>query len=437
MNDLFITDRRTTTVRKHDIAMLFSDASFTEKQAMLQSLEPQLAPGLAPIFARFLENEHRLDPLPTVDLLRLFDTCSDPAASVDTLFSTLHQLSPGNGRIGSRQVNMLADHLRKRVVDFMRSHDFPFEQLVAHDHVFGSGGDFFKTIHASTIASIVVAPLLKVCKTGTTNVTSFHGSAQAMTQMGYQTGDLSIKRINMELLEYGFAFIPLAALGFPYSPGLKAARERLWWEAKRLFSEKYATVSWQEAIRSTPIPLDIFKIVSPNAQVLYPRHHTTGVCAPAMIPYVLSLYFHLQSQGMIVYNYDSVDEVVNASSDPTPNAANNLLIQVEAETVSFAECSPEDLGFARAQLADIREEEDLTTTNNDFWNVISGRDRGPKRDFVVVNAAVLLVAAGRIPATDSGLIGQLRAGIGIIEELIDSHRSEENFQRLLAAYTAM
>jgi anthranilate phosphoribosyltransferase len=153
-----------------------------------------------------------------------------------------------------------------------------------------------------------------------------------------------------------------------------------------------------------------------------------------MLPYVLSIYLHLQSQGMIVYNYDSIDEVANASSDPTPYAPNNLLLHVSAEEIALAECSPEDLGFARAELSEIREEEDLDVVNDDFWNIISGRERGPKRDFIAANTAVLLVAAGQVPAESGDLIAQLRVGIKMVEDLIDSGRSEENFRHLLATH---
>jgi anthranilate phosphoribosyltransferase len=427
-------DERTKIVRKHDLALLFSDEPFETKQKILQSLAPTLGPGLVSIFAQFLENERQLDPLPMDELFSLFDACSDAERDPDDLLAILYALAPGNGRIGYRHVNLLADHLRERIARFMQEHRHPIDQLVAHDHVFGSGGDFCKTIHASTIAAIVVAPLVRVCKTGTTNVTSFHGSAQAMTQIGYESHALSIERINNELLEYGFAFVPLSSMGFPYSASLKTAREWLWRRAKALFDEqgyKVGAHDWQEAVRTVKIPLDIFKIVSPNAQVLHPINHTTGVCAPGMIPYVMSLYFHLGSRGIIVHNYDTVDEVVNASSNLDADAPNNLLIQVEEDEVVIAECGPEDLDFKRADLSEIGEEEDLGTTNDDFWRIISGQERGPKRDFIVANAAVLLVAAGLVPASIGDFIDQLRQGCREIERLIDSGKTEENFRKLL------
>ncbi len=429
--------RHTSVILKQDLQVLFSDASIQQKQALLQRLAPTFGPVLEQAFMRFLANEEQQQPMNETALIALFSKSIDPHTQVDALVETLYALAPGNGRIGFKQVNMLADHLRQHVDQFLRQGNHQLQDLLPHDHVFGSGGDFCKTIHASTAAAIIAAPVLRICKTGTTNVTSYHGSAQVMKEFGYTTHNLSIKQINNELLDYGFAFVPLSALDFPYSDALKAARGQLWYQAKSLLEEKCAigASGWQDAVRNTRIPLDIFKIVSPNAQVLHPLHHSTGVCHIDMMPYVLSLYLHLNSTGIIVHNYDTIDELANASSNPIPDTPNNLIIQVEADAIRIAECSPEDLGFARAKLSDIQEVEDLVATNEDFWRIISGVETGPKRDFLVANAALLLVAGHKIPTSqDEELIEQIKSAISVVEELIDSHKAEENFQQLLGVH---
>ena len=74
----------------------------------------------------------------------------------------------------------------------------------------------------------------------------------------------------------------------------------------------------------------------------------------------------------------------------------------------------------------------MTATNEDFWRILSGVETGPKRDFLVANAALLLVAAHKISTSqDIGLIEQIRSAISVVEELIDSHKAAENFQQLL------
>lgn len=424
------TSRYTSILRKQELQALYTEGPMEKKQGVLKRLGP-----LQHAFTLFLAYQQQLQPMNNSELAELFDACSDPQRSADELVEVLHALAPGNGRIGFEQVNFLADHLRARVANFLSQRNYDFRELIAHDHVFGSGGDFCKTIHASTAAAILAAPRVPICKTGTTNVTSFHGSAQAMLEFGYGSRALSVASLNSELSHFGFAFVPLSALGFPYSESLKAARGRLWHAAKDLLVEQcgIGERGWQEAMRNTAIPLDIFKIVSPNAQVLHPTHHSTGVCHLSMIPYVLSLYLHLHSQGIIVYSYDGIDEFATASSNPDPNTYNNLIIWVRADDIVFLECSPEDIGFPRATLSEIQEEENLSVTNNDIWQIISGKEKGAKRDFLVANAALLLVAAQQT-SPSSDLLDQLKEAVQIVENLIDSGRTGENFHRLLEAH---
>jgi anthranilate phosphoribosyltransferase len=425
------TDRYKSVVQRQDLQTLYTEASQANKQGVLQGLGP-----LEHVFTLFLEHEQRLDPLPTSELLALFDRCSDPQKSAYELRDVLHQLAPGNGHIGHRQVSILTDHLRRRVATFLQQNHYPLHQLLPHDHVFGSGGDFCKTIHASTAAAILAAPFIKICKTGTTNVTSYHGSAQAMLEFGYATRTLSVTQLNSELEQFGFAFLPLSALGFPYSQALKEARGMLWDEAREKLVSRCAigAPDWQATMQNTAIPMDIFKIVSPNAQVLHPQHHTTGVCHAHMLPYVLSLYLHLNSQGFIVYSYDGIDEFATASSNLDPRTRNNLLIWVRANDIVITECSPEDLGFSRAPLSAIAEEEDLSATNDELRQIITGQMRGAKRDFLVANAALLLVAAAYAPVAHIDPIEQLRMAVRLIEAKIDSGQAGENFYRLLEAH---
>lgn len=419
-------------LQKDDFRRLFTSLEDAEhEEAILCQLGP-----LRETFANFLAHERQLDPPDNATLVRYFDACSNPAQSPQDLLEILRLLAPGNGHIGRKQVNFLADHLRGRVERFLQSEQQDLSLLHTHDHVFGSGGDFCKTIHASTTAAIVAAPLVKICKTGTTNVTSYHGSAQAMETFGYRHPHLSIPTLNQELDSYGFTFIPLSALNFPYSPALKQAREILWHEAMGQLTQRcdVGAPNWQETLRTTPLTLDIFKIVSPNAQVLRPAHHSTGICSLAMLPYVLSLYLHLNSEGIIVHCYDGIDELSNASSLSDTQQPNNLLIQVTRDEIIFEECSPEDLGLKRARLEEIREEVDLAATQSDTWHILAGEEKGPGRDFIVANAALLLVANQGIVQHQESLHAQLREAIVRINTLIDSHKVIDNFTQLLDSH---
>jgi anthranilate phosphoribosyltransferase len=292
-------------------------------------------------------------------------------------------------------------------------------------------------MHATTSASIVAAPLVTICKTGTTNVTSHHGSYQAMRELGYNQIEVNPAHLKNLLVKYNFAFVSLAALGFPYSDALKEARKKLWAKNLSEVNRRYRPEknNWQEVVKNLDIHLDIdiFKIVAPNAQVLNPVHHSTGVCHLGMIPYVIGIYLHLGNAGMIYHCYDGIDEVSNASVNVSRDVPNNLIVKVDSESITIAEFSPEDIGLERVSMEEIKEEKDLKDEINIFWQIISGEKEylKSKRDFIVANAALLLVTGNKVPNLDGNIVNQLRAGVDLAQYLIDSGKSRDNFSHLL------
>jgi anthranilate phosphoribosyltransferase len=403
---------------------LFSEAPVEEKLALVADCGV-----LEPVFARFLAREAALAPLPEGQLLALFDRCSDPESAL-VLEGVLRELAPGGRRVGFRQVNRLVDHLRGRIAAYLASRDVQLD-LVAHDHAFGSGGDFCKTGHATTWASLLVAPRLRICKSGTTNVTSEHGSSHAVTELGYREPGLDGERLNQQLVRSGFAFLSLGTLGFPYSPALRTARRALWFEAsEELERAARRQGSWTDAVRDTPIPLDLFKVVSPNAQILGPVHHSTGICHLDMLPYVLGIYDHLGSRGIISHAFDGIDELSNAVHDPADPRPNNLLVEVDGDELVILEFGPEALDMPRVSLTAIREEPDLAIEVAGFRQVLAGCGQGARTDFIRLNAAVLL-AANRSEA-GVGLPRRLGEGLASARDLILSGAARDNLEGLLA-----
>lgn len=384
---------------------------------------------LAWVFRRFVADEDRLDPPDHDTLARLFDRCIDPAADATAIAPALRALSPGNGRIGSRQVNWLVDLLRARVGPAVEARFGP-EGPRPHIHAFGSGGDFVKTGHATTSAAIAAAPRITMCKTGTTNVTSRHGSAEAAAELGYGTDRFAASDIDGDLARFGFAFVPLAALGFGYGAALSRCRRGLWEEANaRIAASRRRLGSQAEALARTDIPLDIFKIVSPNAQLLRPRWHVTGVCHLSMLPYVLGLFLHLRTRGMILHARDGIDELSNGRGSGG-NPRNNLVVEVGEREILISEFSPEEVGIAGCDLDAIEEEPAAAKDVRNLVEVLRGRDRGPRRDFIALNAAALLCEDR--PA-DAPLTEVLRDRLGLVDALLDSGESYRNFEGLLAS----
>jgi anthranilate phosphoribosyltransferase len=84
---------------------------------------------------------------------------------------------------------------------------------------------------------------------------------------------------------------------------------------------------------------------------------------------------------------------------------------------------PRDLGFARASLDDLRGG-DPADNAAITRAILEGRDRGPRRDVVLLNAAAALVAGG--------LAADLPRGVARAAESIDSGAAARALEALVA-----
>ncbi len=279
---------RTITIRKEDFRLLYSQQSNLKKNEVISQLG-----SIQDVFSRFLENEREINPISNDRMINYFEKCIDPNEEVESIKNVLFEIAPGNGKVGFRQVNFLTDYIRKKTLKHIQKNNKNI-QLIPHDHAFGSGGDLIKIINATTMASIIVSPLIKICKTGTGNITSLHGSYQAIRAFGSNQKAIDIKAINESLEKYNFAYITLKELGFPYSNNLKQARIKLWEQNLKTleYNYKYKQYNWHSTVRNLdlPIVIDIFKVIAPNAQLLNPINHTTGISHIGMLPYVIGIY---------------------------------------------------------------------------------------------------------------------------------------------------
>ena len=125
-------------------------------------------------------------------------------------------------------------------------------------------------------------------------------------------------------------------------------------------------------------------------------------------------------RGLVVYGQDSYDEL----SITGPSTVTSL-VNGDVTTRTLV---PEDVGLRRARPEEIlggnsRENADITR------KILQG-ERGGRRDIVLLNAAAVLVAAGKVDALEDGIVQAA--------ESIDSGRALDKLERLLnvGAYKA-
>jgi anthranilate phosphoribosyltransferase len=253
--------------------------------------------------------------------------------------------------------------------------------------VVGTGGDGSRTFNISTTAAIVAAAAgAAVAKHGNRAVSSISGSADVLEALGFVL-EQPPERIaaSIDTLGFGFMFAPL------HHPAMRHA----------------GPVRRELGTRT------IFNVLGPLTNPAGARAGVFGVYSPEVARTVADALAVLDSRrAFVVHGAYGVDELSPAGP--------NLVFEVAAGAVRERTIDPLELGIARcdpSELAGGSPDENAHTTRE----VLSGA-AGAKRDAVVLNAAGAIAAAGHAP--------DLRDGIALAAEAIDSGRAAERLQEL-------
>jgi anthranilate phosphoribosyltransferase len=253
----------------------------------------------------------------------------------------------------------------------------------------GTGGDRTGTFNVSTAAALACAGAgARVAKHGNRAASSRCGSADVLEAMG----------VKIDLAPGGVAScIKEAGIGFCFAPVFHPAM-------------RHAAVPRRELGVAT-----IFNFLGPLTNPAGARRQAIGVSDPAMLERMVDVLKQLGSERVVAFHGDGgLDEL--ALSGPS------TVIELRAGEVQRSQVDPLDLGLERAGLSEI-----AGGTADENARAIRGvldGEMGPRRDIVVLNAAAGLVAAA--------LAGDLREGIGLAKQAIDSGAASASLDRLVA-----
>jgi anthranilate phosphoribosyltransferase len=232
----------------------------------------------------------------------------------------------------------------------------------------GTGGDRTCTINASTVAALVVAGAgAKVCKHGNRSQTSQCGSADLLETLGVaiDVGPATVADC-----------VDRAGLGFCFAPRYHPAFRHV-----------------GPTRRELGVPT-VFNFLGPVANPARVRRQVLGVSDPAMAPKLIGV---LQAQGaeraLVVYGHDGLDELSTITT--------STVLELRDGEVRTYEVDPSALGVKPATLEDIQGGD--PPTNADLARRILDGEPGPRREFVLLNAAAGLVAAGMVENLADGL----------------------------------
>jgi anthranilate phosphoribosyltransferase len=254
----------------------------------------------------------------------------------------------------------------------------------------GTGGDSSGTFNISTAAALVAAAAgATVAKHGNRAVTSRAGSADVLEALGVPV-DLSPVQAAEALRRHRFAYLHAPAL-HPAMRAMMPVRRAL-------------------GVRT------VFNVLGPLLNPAGARRQVMGVYNARLVPLVAEAMTLLGTEhAMVVHGDGGLDEL--ALSGPSQVA------EVRGGSVTALQVMPEQVGLERAALSALAGGADATENAALLLDIFRGA-RGPRRDVVLLNAAAVLVTAGKA--------GDLREGLTRAAETIDSGALMALVERLRA-----
>jgi anthranilate phosphoribosyltransferase len=257
--------------------------------------------------------------------------------------------------------------------------------------IVGTGGDGAHSFNISTTAAFVAAAAgMKVSKHGNRAASSKSGTADCLEALGVNL-DLSPEKCVEMLESVGFCFF---------------------------FAQKYHTsMKYVGPIRKELGIRTVFNILGPLTNPIRPKRQLLGVYDESLVEPLARVLTSLGvKNGMVVFGREKLDEI--SAAGPT------LVCEFKDGDYKTYEITPEEFGFARCTKEDLvgdTPEENAAITRD----ILSGKEQGPKRTTVLMNAGAALYIGGK---ADS-----IKAGIDLAAELIDSGKAYEKLEQVIAA----
>jgi len=253
----------------------------------------------------------------------------------------------------------------------------------------GTGGDGAFTFNVSTLVAFVVAAAgIPVAKHGNRSVSSQCGSADLLSEAGVKL-ELSAEQVArcIDEIGIGFIFAPL------FHPAMK----------------QVAPVRKEMGFRT------IFNLLGPVTNPADTTHQIIGVFDEKLTEPLSEVAFNLGiKKHFVIHNLSKIDELATCESNKISTFNNG-----KAETFYI---EPQEFGFAKIQKNQLQggnASENLKIA----LEILNGED-GPKRDAVVLNSALALVVSGNL--------NDLKEGVKLAQELLDSKKPLKKFQQFIA-----
>lgn len=266
--------------------------------------------------------------------------------------------------------------------------------------IVGSGGDRAHTVNISTMAAVVVAGAgIRVVKHGNRAASSSSGSADVLEALGVRL-DHGPERVSLLAEQVGITF----CFAMVFHP-----------------SFRHAGVARKELGIPTA-----FNFLGPLTNPAQPRATAVGVADARMAPLVAGVFATRGTRALVFRGDDGLDELAATGGSTVWEVRDGQVVETRLDAAA-------DLGLQRIEIGDLRGA-DAQHNAGVARAVLTGADRGPVRETVLLNAAAALVADGSLPGTGAGtLAARLSAGIEHAARSVDDGAAAAVLERWAAA----
>jgi len=223
----------------------------------------------------------------------------------------------------------------------------------------GTGGAAIKTLNISTAAAIVAAGAgVYVAKHGNRGITSKCGSADVLEELGVKI-DAGAETVAecIRQAHIGFMFAPM------FHPAMK----------------------YVQPIRKGLGFRTVFNILGPLASPANAAAQVMGVADENLMQIVAEALKLLGTRYAMVVHGDGMDEISTLTT--------TKILELKEGQIASKELNPEDFGFALASIEELKVT-DAKTSAKALRDILSGKETGPRKDIVILNAAAAIIAGG-------------------------------------------
>lgn len=242
----------------------------------------------------------------------------------------------------------------------------------------GTGGGLTTFNVSTTNALLSAAAGVKIAKHGSRSISSSSGSADVLEALGIPA-DLEPHQAQRLIEEVGFSFL--------YAPRFHPVMRKVFGPENDL-----------------GIKTIFFTIIGPLINPADARRHVLGVYQPQLVDQVAEVALEIGlNHVMVVHGLDGVDEISLLGE--------TKVAEVKNGRIDYYTIAPEDFGLKRCTLDEVRGGS-AESNARIILDIFTGKDTGPRRDMLLLNAAATLVVADKV--------GSLAEGIALARETLES-----------------